>query len=135
MEYKEIRLKSGEIALVDSEDYEMVLNYPWRFYDRYPTYSMSSYRDGKRVRKTVHMHNLIMDKKDGYFIDHINGNGLDNRKQNLRYVTSIQNSQNYRMDKSAGYTSKYKGVSYNKADKKWRARIRVNKKHLFLDLS
>ncbi len=64
-------------------------------------------------------------------VDHINGNGLDNRKCNLRVTNSTVNNQNARKRKNA-VTSKFKGVhkiSNIKYTKRWVAQIRVNKKH------
>ena len=58
--------------------------------------------------------------------DHINHNGLDNRKQNLRNCTITQNNANSRS--ARGASSKYKGVSRNKKRKKWAAYIKKGKK-------
>jgi hypothetical protein len=66
-------------------------------------------------------------------VDHVNGNGLDNRRENLRPVTTTQNQQNTR--KRKGGTSKYKGVSWYVKKKIWRVAIRINgkDKHLGQD--
>lgn len=58
-------------------------------------------------------------------VDHINGNGLDNRRVNLRLATSLQNQGNSRKRRNA--SSYYKGVSWYKPLKKWRAQIKVDK--------
>ena len=63
-------------------------------------------------------------------IDHINGNGLDNRFDNLRLATHFDNGKNRKKDKDN--TSGFKGVSWYKHHKVWRARITVNKKSIFL---
>jgi hypothetical protein len=68
------------------------------------------------------MHRQIMNPPAGLFVDHINHNGLDNRKDNLRIVTPAENSLNKRKEKGS-VSSKYKGVSFRKKLKKWTAYI------------
>lgn len=63
-------------------------------------------------------------------VDHINGNTLDNRKENLRIVTHSQNTKN--RTKSKNKTSKFKGVNFCKRSKKWRVRIKVEYKSINL---
>jgi hypothetical protein len=77
------------------------------------------------------MHHLVIDIPDGMVCDHINHNGLDNRLANLRPVTHMQNVWNRRKFKSPS-RSKYKGVDFAKDMKRWRARIRVNGKRIYL---
>ncbi len=66
------------------------------------------------------MHNLIMCPPEGLYVDHINGNGLDNRRSNLRIVTKQQNTFN---SAHKGGTSKYKGVCLEKESGMWKAYI------------
>lgn len=73
------------------------------------------------------MHRRIIKAPDGLFVDHINRNGLDNRKANLRIVTAQQNSWNSRMGTSRA-KSKFKGVTWDGKKKKWRARIYIDNK-------
>ena len=73
------------------------------------------------------MHREIMDAPAGLYVDHINRNGLDNRRPNLRIVTPQQNSWNTRLGIGRG-RSKYKGVSQDKDVRKWRASICIDKK-------
>jgi hypothetical protein len=79
--------------------------------------------------KTVLMHRVITMALKEQKIDHINGNGLDNRKENLRLATNRQNSWN---SKSTIGSSKYKGVSWCKQKNKWRTRIYFNGKDIHL---
>ena len=67
---------------------------------------------------------------EGMEVDHINGNSLDNRKSNLRICTHKENVRNQKL--SAANTSGYRGVSWNKASKKWEAYIKVNQKRIYL---
>ena len=75
-------------------------------------------------KKKNRIHNLIMPKKEGLEIDHINRNKLDNRKSNLRYVTRAENCWN--ISKVKNKTSAYKGVHYDSHTGKWRSAILVN---------
>jgi len=77
------------------------------------------------------MHNLIIKIPPGMFIDHINHNGLDNRKANLRPATFTQNVW-HRKKFRIPSRSRYKGVDWSKTQNKWRARIRVNGKRIYL---
>ena len=73
------------------------------------------------------MHNVIIETPDGYIVDHINHNGLDNRKANLRPATQAEKARNARYPKK-NTSSKYRGVWYNRQTKKWRATISVDRK-------
>lgn len=75
--------------------------------------------------KNIYMHHLILSPKIGYEIDHKNGNGLDNRIENLRYATHTQNCQNSRKNKTHP-SSKFKGVCWDKSRGKWIAQIQTN---------
>lgn len=126
---REIELTQGLYALVDDEDYEELNKFKWhavKFRNSYYAARSVTLPNGK-TRKLL-MHQQIIGKKDGYVIDHINGNGLDNRRCNLRHVTIRQNGQNLHIKKS----SIYPGVNWHKNDKKWEAKIAIDgkRKHL-----
>lgn len=125
---KEIVCTYGGIALVDDEDYGKVKDLHWNDYNHgYPrTFS----RKGSGPLTSQCMHNIIFPPKKGFVIDHINGNKLDNRKQNLRYATHNGNSQN-RLP-HANNTSGFKGVVWHKRDKKFQASIKLNSKRIYL---
>lgn len=76
------------------------------------------------------MHRLLMTSPTGTMVDHINGNGLDNRKENLRVVTNSQNLMN--RGKNKNNTSGYKGVLWDKVRNKWIALIGFNNKNIYL---
>ena len=85
------------------------------------------------------MHHLVIAVPPGMFCDHINHNGLDNRKANLRPATHTQNVWNpreFNRPTPGGYKrhsrSKYKGVDWANDMNRWRARIRVNGKRIYL---
>jgi len=73
------------------------------------------------------MHREIINVPEGCFVDHINHNGLDNRKANLRPATPAENARYARYPKN-NTSSKYRGVWYNKKKKKWRAQLSINNK-------
>lgn len=85
--------------------------------------------NGKVERVWMHRTILGLIKGDGKQTDHINHNGLDNRKCNLRICTYSQNGQNRRKQRSS---SKFKGVTRNKISKKWFAQIQINGKGKYL---
>lgn len=91
-------------------------------------YAVSLYKNGKKCNKYIHR--LVLESfaknKNGDQVDHINNNSLDNRIENLRWCTHCQNNQNKGI--IARNTSGYRGVSFHKQSKKWRARIWVNGK-------
>ena len=126
---KKIPLTQGKFTLVDDEDFERASNYKW-FRDRATYTSYATRNIGTRPNKSKQrMHRLIMQAKKGQQIDHINGNGLDNRRCNLRFCTNSQNQMNAR---PMGGSSKYKGVSWNKKGNKWYSAIRFNYKQIHL---
>jgi len=121
---KKIPMKHGRFVMVDDEDFEEMSKYKWstsldpkHHYAKHTVY----YPDG--TRKTLRMHRLIMKAPNGVWVDHINGNGLDNRKENLRLCSPSENARNCRLGK--GNTSGFKGVYLVKG--KWRGEIKVNK--------
>lgn len=77
----------GKCAIVDPEDYDLLMRYSWYYRDGY---ALATIRD-----KEVRMHRFIMDETDPEIvIDHVNRNRLDNRKANLRRLTPLENANN-----------------------------------------
>lgn len=111
---------------IDIDDIDKVQKYSW--YESDTGYLMSRINN-----KIVRMHRLIMNVKDkNVVVDHINHNTLDNRKNNLRIVSSSQNNMN--KIKQSNNTSGITGISWDKRKKKWRAYIKINSKHSELGL-
>lgn len=108
----------------DLEDYDLIKDYCW--YKDAHGYISSKY-DGKRIL----MHRLLMGTNDAnIIIDHVNHIRIDNQKTNLRIVNKSQNAMNHRILRNN--TSGVTGVSQRKSNKKWRARITVNNKQIYL---
>jgi hypothetical protein len=123
---KQISLSNGFVALVDDKDYDSLIKYRWHFMRaRKLTYAYRAETNGGK-QTNILMHRQIMDAKKGTIIDHLDGNGLNNTRSNLRFVTSSQNAQNTR--KAHGKTSAYKGVSWHSSKGKWRAVIKQSGK-------
>lgn len=126
---KKIPLTKGYVAIVDDEDYNELSKHKWCADNSSKTNVYALRRVGKKLSR---MHNEIIGRKDGLEIDHINGNGLDNRRANLRFCTRSQNRMNGR--KNADNTSGYKGVTKSKKspNNPWHAHIKFNgiTKHL-----
>jgi hypothetical protein len=132
--FRKIKLTQGKFAIVDQEDYEKLNAHKWRAHSNHNiafyAVRMTGYSiNGKR--KTIQMHREIMRPADDLFVDHINHDGLDNRKINLRIVTPAQNNYNCRKRKGE-HSSKYKGVSLDKREKRWRADISYKCKRIHL---
>ena len=129
---KEIFLTQGCVALINDEDYERINKYKWcATWVRYTrSYRAERTDNSSGTKKTILMHRVIIDAPAGFYVDHINHDTLDNRKQNLRICTPQQNVFNSkkRIDNTSGYT----GVNWHKISKKWRAQIRHSGKFIFL---
>lgn len=117
------RGKVVAFALVDDDDFEMLMPWRWMLNDRgyaQRSTTIGSTADGSRRRVNVRMHRQIMrlDHGDGLEVDHINRNPLDNRRSNLRVVNHSENHEN----RAGGYgSSRYRGVSWDTAREKWTA--------------
>ena len=131
--FRKIPLTKGKFAIVDPEDYERLAKYKW-FLSESPTSSYAARwqrcREGG-LRKKIWMHREVIDIPKHMLCDHINGNGLDNRAANLRTATVSQNLCN-RPKTKAKTRSKYKGLEWDKAQKKWKARIQHDGRKIYL---
>ena len=130
---REIKISGRKHAgtiIIDNEDYELISKHKWHirpdtntFYAHGNDYTVSP-------KTTIQMHRLIMNCPKNMIVDHINHNGLDNRKVNLRVCSDSSNSKNRSSAKTAN--SKYLGVWYepprNGRKERYRSAIRVNGK-------
>ena len=130
-----IQLSRGMNSLIDEADADFVMHRRWCAH-----WSGTKFYAASRSKPIVersgrsaycYLHRDIASAPPGMEIDHINGDGLDNRKKNLRHATKAENKRNSR--KSSGL-SRFKGVYYNKKCHKWCAIIGFDKKHHYLGL-
>jgi hypothetical protein len=120
-----IPLSQGYFVMIDTADYEWLMESQWHFNNGYAV------RSARHDSPVLKMHRAIMDAPQGIGVDHINGNTLDNRRLNLRFANQSQNCANER--KMRGGISQYKGVSWVADGRnKWRAMIGVNKRKVHL---
>ena len=131
--FRRIALTKGMFAIVDAEDYDRLAQYSWTAQKGQRTYyATRRIRVGAAgKRKTIWMHREIVAVGAGLVVDHVNHDGLDNRKANLRAATPAENGRNRRKRRMAS-RSRYKGLSWSERDGRWYVRIHVDGKAKFL---
>ena len=137
---KKIPLTQGKFALVDDEDFEYLNQWKWFAHinrrKSKTIYAMRhTYTPGTQKRSAIYMHRLLLRAKKGQICDHKNGNGLDNRKLNLRFCSLSESSWN-KVKFSSKKLDAMKGVTIvkdrNGIPSYWIARITVNKNRIYL---
>ena len=120
--------KYGTLCIeFDTEDAGVILGRTWTLGASSHTFYARGTNPSTRERECLHR--VLMDAAEGEIVDHIDGNGLNNRRDNLRICTVRQNAQNRRV---LANTSKYKGVSWDARHKHWVAAIIVNGRRIKL---
>lgn len=130
MNFREVTLTQGMVALVDEADYELVMAAgPWSYERSSVPYARRNAKRSDGSHVPLRMHGFLT----GWpLTDHINGDGLDNRRANLRPATASQNHFNQRL--RSNNTSGFKGVSLDKRYDKWAAHIRADGRRRSLGL-
>lgn len=135
---KTIQLTQGKVTIVDDEDYECLIQFKWRAAKNVHGQWYAARTDLSTGKpRNLFMHRLLLNVPKGMQTDHINGDGLDNRKNNLRICDNVQNSGNKGKSKSKNGkpASKYKGVWYDnrndRGSKPWRARLNYRGKIVY----
>jgi hypothetical protein len=128
--YRFIPLTQGQNAIVDVEDFEYLSQWNWcavRTHTSRKFYAL-------RCKQGIRMHRFILDCKPEEEGDHKNGDGLDNRRENLRKCTVAQNAWNRKIRKTN--ISGYKGISFHKefGPKPWEASLGFKGRHIYIGL-
>lgn len=127
---REIPLTQNKVAIVDDVDFNLVCQFKWHVHwDGYHFYARrhTGRCDGKDP--IITLHSFLVNPPPGFKVDHKDGDGLNNQRGNLRICTHAQNMRNRKPPVSA---SLYKGLSWNKSYDRWRVRITVEGKCIFL---
>jgi len=132
-----IPLTKGYVTVVSPEDSDLA-GFNWHVLPcKHTIYAIRTIRlkeDGSRSTQCLHRVILqrILDRplQRGEFVDHRDGNGLNNRRENIRLASNTENTRNQR--KSSVNTSGHKGVHWHKGANKWVAKISVNGKLIYL---
>ncbi len=126
-----VPLTKGYTAIIDVESIPLIDKYKWYANKaNNSVYAVTAIRDSSEKQRKLGMHRIIAKTPDHLYTDHINGNGLDNRKANLRFATNAENLRNQgaRVNNKSGY----KGVYWGKQSKRWEAKIAAFGKIYFL---
>ena len=124
--------KYGDLEIIlDEEGIELYRKNTWHIVKHGKTFYLRTNLKvkGKYYCKAFHRELLQLNNQKEV-VDHINGNGLDNRKENLRICLQSENIKNQVRIKTKPWQSKYKGVFWNKKNKNWRSMIGVNGKRI-----
>lgn len=129
---KKLHIIRDIYVTVDDEDYDYVKQFHWFYYNTGYAFRCTyhGYVNGKQQRKQILMHRDLMKPGTGMDVDHIDGDGLNNSRSNLRVATRAQNMYNKR--KQHNNKSGYIGVHWSKEKNKWRAVIRYLNKEQFV---
>lgn len=137
MNYREIPISRGMVAKVSPEDFDRVSAFSWN--SRLDSGIWYAVRElpaiaGVRGRGRIRMHRFILGLTDpSEFVDHKDGDGLNNTRENLRRATCAENARNIRKP-AHGLTSGFKGVSWHPRAKKFQATIRFERQNHYLGL-
>lgn len=131
---KEIRLlgkhANSQVAIVDDDMYDGLTD-GWRWYTDHRGYALGRKTIANGFCLHAYMHSVVVRPPDGTVVDHINGNPLDNRRENLRVCLIKENVRN---SPGRGGLSRFKGVSWNKQAGKWQVAIRANGQRIYLGI-
>jgi hypothetical protein len=131
--FRKIDLGEGEWTIVDEEDYYRYGKFKWFMQgNEGKFYAVSEFKIDSRRTTTLRLHREIMNAPAGLVVDHQNGNGLDNRRCNLRLANHSQNTHNSIRKTKDKTSSRYIGVSWDKYRRKWHARIQYMGKRINL---
>lgn len=121
-----VPLTKGLECIIDANDVDLIAGRNWHACDGYKTsYAGCRFRLERGKSKIILLHRLLMEAPDGMHVDHIDGDGLNNRRENLRVVTHSENLHN--RGPQSNNTSGFKGVTFCRSTGRWQAQISVRK--------
>lgn len=126
-----ILLRDFRFCVVDERDFAALSQHKWLYHDGGYAFRKGKISEGQLYKTRIYMHRQVMGFPEGLEIDHIGGDGLDNRRSELRPCTKLQNQQ-HRIRKRKNTSSKYRGISWHTKSQKWCAAIVKDKKSRFL---
>lgn len=121
----ELKFEQG-IVLVDWREYSKVKDYGWYLSKDSHSYYLKANKGGS----SISYHNFCYGS-EGYLVDHIDGNSLNNLRSNIRVCTPSQNQANQKLQ-SKSKSSQFKGVTFNKLKNKWIAQIGYEGNRIYL---
>jgi hypothetical protein len=128
-----VPLTRGFVAQIDASDLHKVAGFNWfAVVQSYTVYAVRRVSGVKGRGSKISMHRQIIGATNDVQVDHVDLNGLNNRRENLRIATPQQNCFNRR--KTRANTSGFKGVCWNRKSRKWQAGIRINGRSVHLGL-
>lgn len=129
---KEIPLTRGLVALVDDSDYDVLSSFKWRVSIHGYVVRTVGHPEAPTRKRHLPMHRFIMGLcfGDKFYVDHIDGNPLNNQRNNLRVCTPTQNQYNRKI--GSNNKSGFKGVTVSESENRWRSQIKVNGKIIYL---
>lgn len=128
-----VPLTRGFVAQIDASDLHKVAGFNWfAVVQSYTVYAVRRVSGVKGRGSKISMHRQIIGATNDVQVDHVDLNGLNNRRENLRIATPQQNCFNRR--KTRANTSGFKGVCWNRKSRKWQAGIRINRRSVHLGL-
>jgi hypothetical protein len=131
---KTLPLSGSFVAIVDDEDFDRLNKWKWTLMKAQGGlyYAVRQETVDYLTVRMISLHREIMGNPKGYEVEHANNNGLDCRRSNLRLATRSQNMANRRKPKRNRQrkvpSSRYKGVTWDKRLKEWRAQIGFQKR-------
>lgn len=120
---KIINLTQGKTTLVDDTDFDFLNQFKWHVQK---SKSRAGYINWYAKKQNISMAEMIIGKIKGLEIDHLDGDGLNNQRKNLRHITHKENCNNRHIRK----LSKYNGVYFDFINKKWRCKVKVGDKYI-----
>jgi hypothetical protein len=136
---KEMPLTRGLVAVVSDDDYEFLSQWKWHAKkDGKVWYAMRNQNlarvGGKQRQKKILMHRVVLSRKleheDFELVDHVDGDGINNSRENLRPVTRKQNGENRKSANKNNKSSGVRGVCFNKRAKRWQAHVSHNGRYI-----